>query len=121
MLVKFSSFLSTLRWPEGLNEMGRFGVSFLEVLILLEKWMGHRLLPEKTVPVGNWPGRGRQIGTSPVSDGVLLRVGCQFVGSMFRSLSELPGGLGRFIPGSLRPHLSRLRHLGWLQCSHGLT
>ena len=101
--------------------MGRFGVSFQEILILLENWMGHRLLTEKTVPVGNRPGRCIQIGTSPVFDGVQIRVGCQFVGSMFRSLSKLPGGLGRFIPGSLGPHLSRLRHPGWLQCSHGLT
>ena len=69
MLVKFSSFLSTLRWPEGLNEMGRFGVSFLEILILFEKWMGHGLLPEKTVPVNKRPGRCISVGTSPVSDG----------------------------------------------------
>ena len=27
----------------------------------------------------------------------------------------------RFIPGNLGPHLSRLRHFGWLLCSHGLT
>ena len=101
--------------------MGKFGVSFLEVLILLESWMGHRLLPEKSVPVSNRPGRCVQIGTSPVSEGVQIRVGCQFVGSMFRSLSKLPGGLSRFIPGSQGPQLSRLRHLGWLQCSHGLS
>ena len=101
--------------------MGNFGVSYLEILILFEKWMGHRLLPEKTVPIQNRPGRAVHIGPSPVSDGVQIRVGCQFIGSMFRSLGRLPGGLGRFIPGSLGPHLSRLRHLGWLQCGHGLS
>ena len=121
MLVKFTSFLSTLRFPEGLNEMGKFGVSYLEILILFEKWMGHRLLPEKTVTIPNRPGTAVHIGTSPVSDGVQIRVGCQFIGSMFRSLGRLPGGLSRFIPGSLGPHLSRLRHLGWLQCGHGLS
>ena len=98
MLVKFSSFLSTLRWPEGLNEMGKFGVSYLEVLILFEKWMGHRFLPEKTVPLRHRPGRPIFIGTSPVSEGV-----------------------SRFIPGSQGPHLSMSRHLGWLQCGHGLS
>ena len=121
MRVKFTSFLSTLRWPEGLNEMGKFGVSHLEVLILFEKWMGHHLLPEKTVPMNSRPGRTTHVGTSPVSDGVQIRLGCQFVGSMFLSLGRLPPGLGRFIPGSVGPHLSRLRHLGWFQCGHGLT
>ena len=55
MLVKSTSFFSTLRWPEGLNEMGKFGISFLEILILFEQWVGHRLLPEKTVPIKNRP------------------------------------------------------------------
>ena len=32
-----TSFLSTPRWPEGLNEMGKFGVSYLELLVLFEK------------------------------------------------------------------------------------
>ena len=121
MLVKFSSFLSTLRWPEGLKEMGKFGVSFLEIFILFEVWLGHRLLPEKTVPARSRPGRCVNIEPPPVPEGVQIRVGCQFVGSMLRSLGSLPGGLGRFIPGSLGPHLCRLRHLGWMQCSHGLS
>ena len=48
-------------------------------------------------------------------------MGCQFLGSIFRSLGKLPGGFSRFIPGSLGTHLCRLSHLGWLQCSHGLS
>ena len=39
----------------------------------------------------------------------------------WRALAKLPGGLGRFLPCSLGSHMSRLRHLGWNQCSHGLT
>ena len=119
--MKFTSFLSTLRWPEGLNDMGKFGVSYLEVLVLFERSVGHRLLPEKAVPVKNRPGRVISSGTTPVSDGVQIRLGCQFIGSLFRSPGRLPGGLGRFIPGSLGPHLCRLSHLGWLQCGHGLS
>ena len=46
VLVKFTSFLSTLHWPEGLNEMGKHGISLLEVLILFERWVGHRFLPD---------------------------------------------------------------------------
>ena len=120
MLVRFTSFLSTLRWPEGLKEMGNNGVSYLELLVLFEKWLGHRLLPEKTVPVHRRPGRLICVDTPPVSEGVQIRLGCQFLGSMFRSLGKLPGGLGRFLPGSLGTHLCRLRHFGWLQCCHGL-
>ena len=92
--------------------MGRFGVSYLEVLILFEQWVGHRLWPEKTVPIRNRSGWKVILGSPPISEGVGLRVGCQFTGSLFRSLSMLPGGLRRFTPGGLGPHLSRLRHLG---------
>ena len=101
MLVKFTSFLSTLRWPEGLNDMGRLGVSYLEMPVLFERWVGHHLLPEKTVTIKNRSGRNIVIGCSPISEGVNIRSGCQFIGSLFRSLARLPGGLPRFIPGSL--------------------
>ena len=40
-------FFSTLHWPTGSDDFGHFGVSFLELLILFEKWAGHRLLSEK--------------------------------------------------------------------------
>ena len=49
-------------------------------------------------------------------------MGCQFISSLVRALGKLPGGgLGRFLPCQVGTHLSRLRHLGWNQCSHGLT
>ena len=121
LLVMFVTYLSTLRWPKGLNEMGRFSVSYLEMLVLFEQWVGHRLLPEKTVPIKNRSGRNIVLGSSPISEGVKIRAGCQFIGSLFRSFAPLPGGFCRFIPGRLGPHLSRLRHFGWLQCGHGLT
>ena len=50
-----------------------------------------------------------------------IRHGCQFISSLVRALGKLPGGLGRFLPCQVGTHLSRLRHLGWNQCSHGLT
>ena len=116
VLVKFVSFLSTLRWPEGLNEMGKFGVSYLEVPILFERWVGYRLLPKKTVPrpLAVLPSR-------PVTEGVCIRNGCQFVGSLLRSLKTLPGGLQRFVPCHFGTHLCRRRWFGWLQCGHELT
>ena len=36
-------------------------------------------------------------------------------------MAKLPGGIGRFLPCGVGSHVSRLRHLGWNQCSHGLT
>ena len=56
----------------------------------------------------------------PVSEGIEIRHGCQFLSSLLRALGKLPGGLSRFLPCRLGAHLSRLRHVGWNQCSHGL-
>ena len=61
------------------------------------------------------------IPSVPVSEEIEIRHGCQFVSSHVRALSELPGGLGRFLPCGIGSHVSRLRHLGWSQCSHCLT
>ena len=47
ILVRFTSFLGTLHWPSGSVDLGHFGISFLELLILFEQWAGHRLLSEK--------------------------------------------------------------------------
>ena len=34
ILVRFTSFLSTLHWPSGAVDLGHFGISFMELLIL---------------------------------------------------------------------------------------
>ena len=47
ILVKFTSFLNTSHWPSGSADLGHFGISLLELLILFEQWAGHRLLSEK--------------------------------------------------------------------------
>ena len=56
-----------------------------------------------------------------MSEGIEIRHCCQFLSSLIRALSKLSGGLGRFLPCGLGSLMSRLRHLGWNQCSHGLT
>ena len=66
-------------------------------------------------------GRPILFPSVPVSEGIEIRHGCQFLSSLVRALAKLPGGLGRFMPCSLGSHLSRLRHVGWNQCSHGLN
>ena len=47
ILVRFTSFLRTLHWPSDSVDLGHFGISFGELLILFEQWAGHRLLSEK--------------------------------------------------------------------------
>ena len=54
-------------------------------------------------------------------EGIEIRHGCQFHSSLVRALAKLPGGLDRLIPCHLGSHMSRLRHLWWNQCSHGLS
>ena len=121
ILVRFTSFLSHLHWPSGSVDMGHFGVSFLELLILFEQWAGHRLLSEKVTRPHVRAGRPISVSSVPVSEGIEIRHGCQFISSLVRALGKLPGGLVRFLPCQVGSHLSRLRHLGWNQCSHGLT
>ncbi len=121
ILVRLSAFLGTLHWPSGSVDMGHFGVSFLELLILFEQWSGHRLLSEKVTRPHVRAGRPILVSSVPVSEGIEIRHGCQFLSSLVRALGKLEGGLGRFLPCHVGTHLSRLRHLGWNQCSHGLT
>ena len=94
---------------------------FLELLILFEQWAGHRLLGEKVTRPHVRANRPSLIPSVPVSEGIEIRHGCQFVSSLVRALAKLPGGLGRFLPCRAGSHMSRLRHLGWNQCSHGLS
>ena len=121
ILIEFTSFLGTFHWPTGGDDLGHFGSSFLELLILLEQWAGHQLLSEKVTRPHVRDNRPILLPSVPVSEGIEIRHGCQFVSSLIRALAKLSGGLGRFLPCRLGSHMSRLRHLGWNQCSHGLS
>ena len=85
------------------------------------QWAGHRLLSEKVTRPHVRPNRPILIPSVLVSEGVEIGQECQFVGSLLGALSEHPGGMGRFLPCGIGSHMSRLSHLGWNQCSHGLT
>ena len=114
-------FLNTLHWPSGSVDLGHCGISFLELPILFEHWAGHRLLSEKVTRPHVKAHRPILIPSVLVSEGIEIRHGCQFLSSLIRALAKLSGGLGRFLLCSLDSHMSRLRHLGWNQCSHGLS
>ena len=103
-----------LVWDQG-------GVSYLELLVLIEQWAGHRLLNEKVTRPHVRADRPFYFSSVLVSEGIEIRHGCQFFSSLIRALAKLPGGIGRFLPCGVGSHKSRLRHLGWNQCSHGLT
>ena len=42
ILLEFTSFLATLQWPQGAADLGRFGISYLELLVMLELHSCHR-------------------------------------------------------------------------------
>ena len=121
ILIRFTSFLDTLHWPTGSDDLGHFGVSFSELLILFEQWAGHPLLSENVIRPHVRANRPILIPSVPVSEEIEIWHGCQFLSSLVRALAKLPGGLGWFLPWRLGSHMSRLRYLGWNQCSHGLT
>ena len=89
--------------------------------MLVEQWAGHRLLSEKAIRPHVRANRPLSFSSVPVSEGIEIRYGCQLISRLVRALAKLPGGMGRFLPCGFGSHMSGLRHLGWNQCSHGLT
>ena len=121
LLVKMSAFLSILHWPVGGADLGVGGVSFVELLILFELWAGERLCLEGAIPRHRRVGRPISVSAVPFGPGIDIWRSCRFSRAIFRALSLLPGGLGRFLPGSLGANHGRLWHIGWEKCCHGLT
>ena len=91
ILIRFTSFLSTLHWPSGASDFGHFGVSFLELLILFEQWAGHRFLSEKVTRPHVRANRPIILPSVPVSEGIEIRHGCQYVSSLVRALANYLG------------------------------
>ena len=48
ILLEFSSFLPSLHWPQGDTDLGKFGISYFELLLMFEIYVGHRLHAEKS-------------------------------------------------------------------------
>ena len=101
--------------------MGPGGISYIELLILFERWAGERLRVEDSLPKFRRPGRPISVSAAPLRPDADIWKLCRFLGNMLRALAKLPGGLGRFIPGRIGANHGRLRHVGWDKCCHGLT
>ena len=121
ILLVFSSFLASLHWPQGESDLGKFGISYFELLLMFEVFSGVRLQTEKTVRPHLRSRRPLVFSGFSVGIGQEIRHGCQFLHSLIRALGHLPGGLSRFIPGRPGAHHARLLHLGWGRYGHGLT
>ena len=100
---------------------GLGGGSYLELLILYERWAGERLVTEGAVPFARRVGRPISVSAVLVGPGIDTGRSCRFLGSLFMFLALLPGGLIRFMPCHTGANHCRLRHLGWEKCGHGLT
>ena len=100
--LSFALFLSSLHWPSTVDDLGVGGGSFVELLFLCERWAGERLVLEMSVPKSR--RLHRSISVSAVPDGPSIDIwrSCRFLGAIIRALADLPGGLGRFLDGSLR-------------------
>ena len=91
ILVRFTSFLNTLHWPTGSDDLGHFGISFLELLILFEQWPAHRLLCEKVTRPHVRANGPILIPSVPVSEGIEIRHSCQFLSSLYVLLPSCLG------------------------------
>ena len=113
ILLVFSSFLASLHWSRDTSDLGKFGISYFELLLMFEVYTGHRLQTEKTVRPHLRSRRPLAFSGFSVGIGQEIRHECQFLHSLFRALGHLPGGLARFIPCRPSAHYARLSHLGW--------
>ena len=119
LLVKLCSFVSYLHWPSTVSDLG--GVSFVELLILYERWAGEKLVLEMSVPKLRRFHCPISVSAVPAGPSIDIWRSCKFLGAMLRALVGLPGGLGRSLPCRLRAGHCRLRSIGWERCGHGLT
>ncbi len=119
--MKLCSFLRSLHWPSSVSDLAVGGVSFVELLILYERWAGERLVLEMSVPKIRRLDRPISVSAVPAGPSIDTWPSCRFLGAMLRALGGLAGGLGRFFPYRLGANHCRLRSIGWERCGHGLT
>ena len=74
----FSSFLTSLHWPQGVSDLGKFGISYFELLLMFEVYSGFRLQTEKAVRPHLRSRRPLAFSGFSVGIGQEIRHGCQF-------------------------------------------
>ena len=94
LLLKIVHFLGSLHWPRGVDDLGVGGVSYLELLIIYERWAGERLVVESAVPFARRVGRPVSVSAVPVGPGIDIGRSCRFLGNLFRFLALLPEAQG---------------------------
>ena len=107
ILLVFSSFLASLHWPHSTPDLGKFGISYLELLLMFEIFTGHRLHTGKSCSPPPPSPSTPVFSDFLVGIGQEIRHGCQFLHSLFRALGHLPGGLAGFIPCQPSAHCAR--------------
>ena len=70
LLVKLCSFLSSLHWPSTVDDLGVGGVSFVELLILYERWACERLNLEMSVPKSRRLNRSISVSVVPAGPSI---------------------------------------------------
>ena len=104
ILCKFSSFLSTLHWQRVLRIWVLLEFPFWSFSSFLTNGLVNDCCEKVTRPHVR-DNRPILLPSVPVSEGIEIRHGCQFLSSLVRALAKLPGGLGRYesqshIPGT---------------------
>ena len=75
-----------LALAHGSDDMGHFWGSFSELLIFSEQRAGQRLLSEKVTGPHVRANRPILVPSVPVSEGIEIRHGCQFISSLVGAL-----------------------------------
>ena len=78
MLVKLSAFLSSLHLPGVIDDLGPSRVSYVEMLILYERWAGEQLVLEPAFPRLRRVGRPISVSAVPVGPSLDIWRSCRF-------------------------------------------
>ena len=84
-----------------------FPFFFLKRSFFFDRWVGHRLLPKKTVPVYRHAGKSLSLGSYGSDQGKL-----HFLRTCFVALLGCRGGLARFLSCGFGCSVDSVSHLG---------
>ena len=99
ILVRFTSFLGTLHWPSGSVDMGHFGISFWNFLYFLSNGLVTDCLVKRLPDLMYGLAVLFRFPLVPVSEGIEIRHGCQFISSLVGALGSCPVRLVLTCPG----------------------